>query len=419
MFGHQQHPRWHTTLAVIFFAQVMTSVGFSLVFPFLPLYVKELGSVTGLSVEVMAGLVIGAQGFSMMLVSPLWGNLADRYGRKLMVMRASFGGAVILASMGLVQSGEQLIFVRFIQGLVTGTVAANSALVASVTPRERVGFALGTLQVGLWGGIAIGPLLGGLLADQFGYRLPFFITGGLLLLSGILVALMIERDYPQATTPAKRKAQPTMVQQWQHVLASDGVVWVYVTLFLSSMARVMIVPIAPLFVEQLLGEGATATGIAAGAVISASSATSTFSGVYLGRLGDEVGHRRVLLWAGLSAALIYVPILWVGTVWQLLVMLGLVGFALGGIISAPSALLARYTTPGEEGTVYGLNNSVGAGARSIAPIIGSTVALWFGYRVTFASAGLLMVAVAAIALFRLPNDTVISQRQPELAPSGD
>ena len=135
-------PHWQLVLAVVFLSQLMNAVGFSLVFPFLPLYVQDLGSTTGLSVELMAGLVISAQGLTMMIASPLWGAVADRYGRKLMVMRATFGGSVLLALIGMVTSGEQLIFLRAVQGLVTGTVAANSALVASAVPREKVGFAM-------------------------------------------------------------------------------------------------------------------------------------------------------------------------------------------------------------------------------------------------------------------------------------
>jgi MFS transporter, DHA1 family, multidrug resistance protein len=151
--------RWQKTLYIMFFAQLMTGVGFSSIFPFLPLYVQELGSSTGLSTELLAGLVFSGQSFTMMLAAPIWGSLADRFGRKLMVERALFGGAIILFLMAFVRSAEELVFLRALQGLVTGTVAAANALVASQAPRERSGYAMGLLQVAMGAGIALGPFL--------------------------------------------------------------------------------------------------------------------------------------------------------------------------------------------------------------------------------------------------------------------
>ena len=138
---------WQKTLYITLVAQLITAVGFSSIFPFLPLYVQALGSHTSLSVELLAGLVFSAQAVTMALASPIWGALADRYGRKMMVQRALFGGAVIMLLMGFVRTAEELVLLRAIQGLITGTVAANSALVAAATPRERTGYAMG-LQIG-------------------------------------------------------------------------------------------------------------------------------------------------------------------------------------------------------------------------------------------------------------------------------
>ena len=168
-------PKWQQTLVVIFIAQLMSAVGFSTIFPFLPLYVQELNP-AGQSVEFWSGMVFAIPGVTMMFAAPVWGALADRHGRKPMVMRAMFGAAILIFLMGRVQSVEALVLLRALQGLITGTVSANNALVASVTPRDRMGFAMGTIQVGLWGGIALGPIIGGTLADAFGFRLPFTVT---------------------------------------------------------------------------------------------------------------------------------------------------------------------------------------------------------------------------------------------------
>lgn len=400
-------PKWQITLAVVCIAQLFTSAGFSLVFPFLPLYVEDLGSVTGLSVEWMAGLVISAQGITMMIASPLWGAAADRYGRKLMVMRAMFGGSVLMLLMGLVTNGEQLILLRAVQGFVTGTVAANNALVAAAVPRDRVGFSMGTLQVSLWGGIALGPLMGGVLADAFGYSMPFFITSIALLFSGTLIFFGIDEQFqPRPQTDTDPTAKPGLLGQWQHVMDADGVKFVYLLRFLSGVGRMMIVPIAPLFVVSLLPPNATNESLLTGAVIAVASFTATFSGVYLGRLGDKIGHRAILIGASAAAIVFYLPQALVANVWQLLALQALAGFATGGVLSAPSALLASYTQPGEEGATYGLDNSISSGARATAPLIGATIASipMFGLRGTFTATALLFGIVVLIATLYLPDD---------------
>lgn len=413
----REAPRWRLTLAVIFFAQMMSAVGFSMVFPFLPLYVQDLGSLTGMSVELMAGLVISVQGFTMMIASPLWGNLADRYGRKLMVMRSMFGGTVVLALMGLVSNAEQLIVLRAVQGLITGTVAANNALVASVVPRDRVGFSMGLLQVGLWGGVALGPFIGGFLADTFGFALPFFITASALFLAGVLTYFGVDEHF-EPPVEDEAHPRPSMVQQWQHVMSAHGVSMVYLTRFLSGLGRDMIIPIAPLFVVSLLPATADHSSMAAGSVLAVSSAAATLSGVALGQLGDSIGHRKVLIGAALLAVVAYIPQVFVSSVWQLLGLQALAGLALGGVIAAPSALLARYTEPGEEGAVYGLNNAIVAGGRAVAPMIGAGVALLFGMRGTFAASAVLFAVVVAVGLVLLPNDQPETQYRAAVA-AGD
>jgi DHA1 family multidrug resistance protein-like MFS transporter len=174
---------WERTLYIMLFVQLVSTMGFSIIFPFFPLYVNELGTNTGLSLEFWAGMVFSSQGVTMMFASPIWGAIADKYGRKPMVVRATFGGAVLILLMGFVRSAEELTLVRALQGLVTGVVPAASALVAAAAPRDRTGYAMGVLQLGLWSGVAVGPLIGGFMADTWGFRSAFITTSVLLVLA--------------------------------------------------------------------------------------------------------------------------------------------------------------------------------------------------------------------------------------------
>ena len=390
---------WKRTLYIMFIVQMMSSIGFSSIFPFLPLYVQSLGSSTGLGIELLAGLVYSAQAFSMMLTAPLWGIVADRYGRKLMVERATYGGTLILLLMAFVANAEQLVILRFIQGLITGTVAAANALVAAEAPREETGYAMGLLQVGSGIGIALGPLIGGSIADLWGYGPAFYVTSGMLFLSGVLVSLGIRENYTPIPAPARRKGY--LLSEWKQILSGQGVLMVYSLRSISYLGSMMIIPIAPLFIQSLLQNQAqlnTFTGL----VIGASATASTLSGVYLGRLGDRAGHRRVFIACCLAGALLYLPQGLVTAGWQLLILQALAGLALGGVVPSISAMLARLTAPGHEGAVYGLDNSIVSGTRSIAPLVGSAVAAGLGLRAVFPVITALFILAAVLGTLKLP-----------------
>ncbi|MEW5868088.1 MAG: MFS transporter [Chloroflexota bacterium] len=391
---------WQKTLYILFVSQLFTAVGFSSIFPFLPFYVEELGATTGLSVEVLAGLVFSAQAFTMMLASPIWGMLADRYGRKLMVERSMFGGTVILLLMAFARSAEELVALRAIQGLITGTVAAASALAAASVPRGRAGYAMGLLQVGLGSGVALGPLIGGAIADAYGYYAAFYVTAALLFLSGVLVAWGVQEQFDKASTAANRPSG--VIAEWWHILSTPGVLTTYGLRFISQLGRMVMVPILPLFIQTLMTDTSrlnTFTGL----VVGVGSATTTLSSIYLGRLGDRVGHRRVVLISALAAAGLYGIQSRVEAGWQLLILQALVGVALGGIIPIISALLATFTQADEAGAVYGLDNSINAGGRALAPLLGSAVAVWFDLRATFMATALLFLITVILALRFLPS----------------
>lgn len=385
---------WQRTLYIVAVAQFLAGAGFSLVFPLLPLYIQALGSTTGLSVELLAGLVFSAQALTMMIASPIWGALADRLGRKLMVLRAAFGGAVLLTLMGFARSAEELVLLRALQGLITGTVAASNALVASVTPREHAGYALGVLQVALWAGVAAGPLGGGLLADTFGYRTAFLTTGGILFLSALVILFGVDDDRERTRQQAQER-HLSIWQEWRHLLSTPGILLVYALRFVVRLGQSMTAPVLPLLIQSLTITGAaTATG----GVTGSRSLMGTLGAGWLGRVGDRVGHRTVILAGGAIVGSMLILHVWAVSVWHILILQSLIGVALGGMTPALSALLAKYTTEGEEGAAYGLDNSVVAAARTVAPMLGAGVAASYGLRAPFLLGGLVfLVFVLALA----------------------
>jgi DHA1 family multidrug resistance protein-like MFS transporter len=323
---------WKRNLYIVWVAELVGIAGFSFVFPFLPYYVQELGVTELGQVELWSGLLFAAHAIPMAIFSPIWGSLADRYGRKLMVVRAMFGGAIVLTAMGFVQNVQQLVILRAIQGALTGTVAAATTLVASSTPRERSGYALGLLQMAVWSGASLGPLMGGIVSDTWGYRAAFVVTGGLLFVAGITVWRFVQEDF---TPPVQDKTQP-------HNGFWDGLVLVVRDRNLLSLFSIRVVarlairtlgPILPLFVQSLVP---TTTRIASltGLISGVQAATSAIGAVTLGRASDRLGYRRVLLACAAGTTVLYIPQFFITSPWQLLVLQGAVGLVMSGILAS-------------------------------------------------------------------------------------
>jgi DHA1 family multidrug resistance protein-like MFS transporter len=233
-----------------------------------------------------------------------------------------------------------------------------------------------------------------------GYRNTFIVTATLLAAAGVLVWVGVKEMFVPLAKSERRRLG--ILVNWRRVLSAPGVIPTYVLRFLGSLASTMIVPIIPLLTSALLPDAArvnTSTGLMTGL----GSAASTATAVYLGRLGDRIGHRRVLLASTLAAGLFCLPQSLVTEAWQLLILQVLAGAAFGGMIPALSALLAGYTQPGEEGSVYGLDNSIRAASRAVAPLMGAGIAHWFGFRTTFVTAGLTYLMVTLLAAWRLPE----------------
>ncbi len=408
-------PQWRRNLYILFVIQLLSTAGFSLVTPFLPLYVKEIGIATGGSIEFWAGMVFASQAFTMMFAAPVWGAFADRYGRKPMLVRATMGGAVLVILMGLVQNTEQLVVLRTLQGLVTGVVPAANALAAAMTPRKNIGEAQGTLQMSRSVGVAVGPVIGGVLGDAFGFRESFWITGALLGLAGLCALIWVHEDF----VPRETVKRPGFFAAYGTLLHTPGMGGLYQLSFLRSLGQNMLMPLVALFVVELIGTEEGAASIT-GIVIGAASLTGALSAVWLGKLGDRYGHIKVLIGSALVAALLYIPQLFVTAAWHLIILQALVGFAAGGLIPSLAALMNLWSPAGSQGATYGIDTSVNAGARAIAPMAGAVIASWVGLRGVFGGTVVVyaLCVVLALHLARSPRAASASL-DPALHATGD
>ena len=267
-------PHWRRTLYTIWITEFIAILGFSFVAPFIPYYIQDLGVTDRNEVALWAGSATSVMSFGAAIMAPVWGMLADRHGRKMMVMRATFAGAVLMALIGFVTNVQQLVLLRCLVGVFTGTVAAATTLVASAVPKKESGAALGSLQAAIFLGTSLGPFLGGIMGDNLGYRPSFWVTGALLFLSGVLVMLFVREDFHPAEEVARKR--PGYGEAIKFLFASGGALTaVFAARILLRTGTQITSPVLPLFVQSLLpteARVATMAGIISGAAAVGSAA---------------------------------------------------------------------------------------------------------------------------------------------------
>lgn len=391
---------WQRTLWILFAAQLLSMIGFAFAIPFLPFYIREIGVTDERLVPVWAGVMTASSAIVMAFFSPLWGWLSDRHGRKIMVERAMFGGAVITFAMGLVSNVWQLLFLRLLSGATTGTISASIAMVSTVVPAERLGYALGVMQVAVFLGMTLGPWIGGVLADLIGYRLTFMAGGVILLLGGALVLLGTHERFRRPTEEALAKGDRIL-----SLLSYGGFPAMLAIFFFFHFTVHFVAPILPLFIETMcdpVGGGVAST---TGLLFAISGGAAALSAGGIGYLSDRIGYKRVLLFHLLLTALSMILHGAAQGILQLVLLRVFYGLTAGGILPTMNALVGRLIPPASYGKAYGLTSSLTSLGMAAGPLFGGIMASAWGYRWPFVFVGTLMVAVTlpAVLSIRAPR----------------
>ncbi len=389
---------WQRNLYAIFVAEFIVIMGFSFVTPFMPLFIQELGNFTNQQAAFWAGIAISASGIALFFSAPIWGIVADRWGRQPMVLRAVFGAGTVLALTGLAPNIYFVVALRFAQGLLSGTIAAASALVASLTPRNKMPFAMGLLMVAVFTGTSFGPLVGGFMADNVGYKVAFFITGGLLFSGGLIVLFLVKEKFER---PAK--GQSASLSSLLRLARSKEMLPLLLAISALHAAPTMITPIISLFIRELDPEGmaATASGLAFGFM----GVVAAISAVIAGRLGGHISLKKILVISCLGIGLLYLPPMLAQTATQLIIFIALTGLFKGGLMTSSNALVGLSVPRDQQGIAYGLASSANALGNGLGPLIGGSLAPLMGLRSVFGVAGgfFMLIGVAASKLLARVN----------------
>ncbi|ULJ70610.1 MULTISPECIES: MFS transporter [Rhizobium] len=389
---------WKRNLAISLTGSFTTIVAMTLLLPFLPLYVAELGVSEHAAIVQWSGIAYGATFFAAALVAPLWGRLGDIYGRKLMLVRASLGMTIAISLMGMAENVWQLVALRLFVGLAGGYASGSMVLVATQTPKDRSAWALGVLSSGIMAGNLVGPLIGGALPPIIGIRCTFLAAGGVIFLAFLATTFLIKEE----KSPAGRQAAKAS-GGWRAIPDKGPVVAMLATGLLLMLANMSIEPIITVYVAQLVEDQGRVT-MTAGIVMSATALGSILSASRLGKLADRIGHWPVIAGALAVAALLLIPQAFVTNSWQLIALRLLMGIALGGLLPCITAVIRHSVPDSAAGSILGYSISTQYVGQVAGPVLGGFVGGHIGMRAVFLGTCVLLLAGAAYAWMVRPRE---------------
>ncbi|STB57894.1 efflux pump [Citrobacter freundii] len=386
---------WRVNLISVWFGCFFTGLAISQILPFLPLYISQLGVTSHEALSMWSGLTFSVTFLISAIVSPMWGSLADRKGRKLMLLRASLGMAIAILLQAFATNVWQLFLLRGVMGLTSGYIPNAMALVASQVPRERSGWALSTLSTAQISGVIGGPLMGGFIADHIGLRAVFCITAALLVVSFLVTLFLIK----EGVRPTIKKSERL---SGKAVFASLPYPALVISLFFTTMVIQLcngsIGPILALFIKSMVPDSSNIAFLS-GLIASVPGISALISAPRLGKLGDRIGTERILMATLIFAVVLFFAMSWVTTPLQLGILRFLLGFADGAMLPAVQTLLVKYSSDQITGRIFGYNQSFMYLGNVVGPLMGATVSAMAGFRWVFiATASIVLINIWQLAL---------------------
>lgn len=372
---------------IIMFTNFLVAGSTTMIMPFLSLYIESLGNYSDEYVQRWAGLVFGVTFVAALIMSPIWGRIADKYGYKPILVINGFGIAFSIYLMGTADSVHELFLIRLFMGIVTGFIPTSLAFVSSQTAKETAGKTLGTLQMGSVSGTLFGPVIGGLMADAFGFKYTFIITAVVIGIAASLVLIGIKEVKRVAKKDAHVYARKTIIQGIMH---HRLLINVMIITSLIQIGNFSIQPLLSLYVAHLT-ENSGQVAFLAGITFSATGVGNLLFARRWGRLGDSIGYEKVLGFLLILAFAFIVPQAFVTELWQLIILRLLFGIAVGGMIPTTTALMRREAPIEIQGEIMGYNTSFRFLGNIIGPVFGGIVSGFIGIPAVFIVTGTLFI----------------------------
>lgn len=387
-------PVWKRNLFVLSIAVFFAGIAFSEIMPFLPLYIDTLGHFSHQQLNFWSGIIFSSVYFVSATISPWWGKLADKKGRKLMILRASLGMAIVLGSMGFVTNVIQLLLLRLLQGVFSGFVSNANALIATETPKDKAGQAMGTMMSTFTAGNLLGPFVGGTLASVFSYRITFFITGILLLISFFLSFFFVHEEGFKPVTEKKLDKASGVIKS----LPSPHLIFgLLLTTLIIQAANNSIDPIISLYVRQLMHNQGNVVFVA-GIIVALPGIATFLAAPRLGALGDRIGTHKIIVAGFIAAAIFFFLIAFVQNTIELGFLRFMVGFSDACLFPQVQTMLTKNSPAQVTGRVFSWNQSAMYIGNIIGPLLGSAIAGISNYNMIFIVTS--AIVVLNLILFR-------------------
>ena len=373
---------WVVTLTILVAGAFLMDMSFTMITPFLPVYLSsELGAKAS-EVDMWSGAVFAVTFFVSGLLGPVWGVLADRKSRKLMALRASIGLTISYALCGIVQTPMQLFAARFFQGLCAGLYPALLALLAASIPARKTGLSMGLMQGGMTVGAVVGPFVGGVLADYFGMRESFFVASIALGLISLLIGFCIKEK------PRTVKVTSRNWFDWS-VLRQPAIFKMLIACAVIHASLFSAQPILPLYIAQLQG-GMDNIMMLSGTIFSVCAISIMIASPILGAAGQKYGFLKVLSCSLFFAGLLISAQVLGRTPLEFGVWRFIAGFAIAGLIPLVNSIISTECPPDKKGEVFGFNFLTGHAGMALGPFAAGALSGWFGYQAVIVASGLIL-----------------------------
>lgn len=396
---------WRKNLYIVWVAQFITMMGMSMIVPFLPFFIRELGVSDEASVARWSGIVFSGPFIVSFFTTPMWGTLGDRFGRKLIMVRAIFGLGVAQFLISLSQNVYQLFIFRIIQGAISGFIPSALAFVSAESPYEKKGYAIGVLQTATSTGQLFGPLFGGVLADLIGYRHIFQITGILCFISGFLLIFGAKEMKMNNFSNGGNELKNLLKNYRYAILENRNVRFGLMLIFLSQMSVMLVQPIFALFVESISGDVKHISSLS-GFAFSVAGAFTILSAPFWGKKNDKDiskfgihGYKRNLKisFAGAGISLLLQGLS--GSIFLVILFRAFFGFFLGGMTPVLYSFVSRNVDEERQGGVMGIASSFTTLSNVVGPGLGGLIAGFWGLRIGFYLSG--VISLFAVGIVRL------------------
>lgn len=393
---------WHKAFYTLWLGCFITGMGYSMTMPFISLFIADLGHYTQLQVSLYSGLAFAMTFIAQAIVSPYWGNLADRKGRKLMCMRASGVMALTITATGFAPNAIYIIVMRFIQGAFSGYINNATALIAGETPHQKSGWVMSQMMTAGTAGNLVGPLLGGVLSNLFGnwlggawgYRIPFFITGFLMVLVFLGSTFLVKEEF----TPVSRAEMKPMSEIMHTLPHVKLIVAMFVTTLLVQAANMSIDPIVSLYVKSMMPNSKNIAFVA-GIVAATPGLGTLLAASKIGHKMDEIGPLKILRVGLIVGAILFIPMALTHSPWILAGLRFLLGIASAAMLPAAQTVLTLNTPAESFGRIFSYNQSFQAVGSVFGSLMGSAISGVFNYATVFWTTGLMLAINFILIIF--------------------